>query len=295
VSKMNRAASVVFSVVPSPLLRFLSHNQWRSQTLRRVCTWGASLLKGRDGVILRGTGQGLRFNVAGSHSAFILGNHETEVQEFLAAVLRPGMTYYDVGANVGFFAVIAARLVGPSGHVVCFEPLPANAKQIEYNARLNGFSNIAVRCEALGGSNRTEVFQTSAEPTWGMLATVGKAPDKVSGQIPVNVRTLDSIFAAGNLPRPDVIKMDIEGAEAEALTGAMKLLQTSRPLLVIELHRTNLAVTTILDKLDYRSAVLGSSIAVQDADWDANIVAVPSEHVDLLESLAKVSGGSAAA
>jgi hypothetical protein len=75
----------------------------------------------------------------------------------------------------------------------------------------------------------------------------------------------------------------------------LRLLQTSRPLLVIELHRTNLAVTTILDKLDYRSAVLGSSIAVQDADWDANIVAVPCEHFDVLQSLAKAGGGSAAA
>ncbi len=92
--------------------------------MRRICAWGASWVKGQDAVILRGAGQGLRFNVAGSHSAFILGNHEPEVQELLESVLRPGMTYYDVGANVGFFAIIAARLVGPSGHVVCFEPLP---------------------------------------------------------------------------------------------------------------------------------------------------------------------------
>lgn len=257
--------------------------------MRLVCSWGASWVKGQDAVILHGAGQGLRFNVAGSHSAFILGNHEPEVQELLETVLRPGMTYYDVGANVGFFAMIAARLLGSSGHVVCFEPLPENARQIEYNARLNGFSNIAVRCEALGGSNRSDVFNTSVEPTWGMLSTVGKPPEQASGQITVEVRTLDSLCGGGGLPRPDLIKMDVEGAEAEALTGALATLGAARPILVIELHRTNDAVTAVLDKLEYVSAVLGSSISVHDVTWDANIVAVPRERTELLESLNKLT------
>lgn len=279
--KMNRLATTAIAAIPAPVLKFMSHNQWRVPALRRVFAWGASLVKDHDGVIAHGVGQGLRFNVASSHSAFILGNHEIEVQKLLAEVLRPGMIYYDVGANVGFFATIAARLLGPTGKVICFEPLPENARQIEYNARLNGFSNILVRREALGSSNRTETFHTSSEPTWGMLSTVGKLPEKVSGQITVDVRTLDSLRHEAGLPRPDVIKMDIEGAEADALTGAMATLTADRPLLVIELHRTNGAVTEILDKLAYDSAVLGRSIPVRDATWDANIVAVPQERQDL--------------
>lgn len=280
---MNRFAKTILGAVPPPVLRYLSHNQYRSRTLRRICSWGASLVKGQDAVILRGSGQGLRFNVAGSHSAFILGNHEPEVQELLAQLLKPGMVYYDAGANVGFFAVIAARLVGPSGRVVCFEPLPQNARQIEYNAQLNAFPNIAVRCEALGGSNRTEVFNTSAEPTWGMLSTVGKSPEQASGQITVDVRTLDSVRDSARLPPPNVIQIDIEGAEAEALEGAWATLTASRPVLVIELHRTNDAVTAILDRLGYAYAVLGSSESVHDVKWDANIVAVPLERLDLIE------------
>jgi FkbM family methyltransferase len=280
---MHRFRNALLAVIPSRFLRFLAHNQYRSRTLRRICAWGASMVKGQDAVILRGVGQGLRFNVAGSHSAFILGNHEPEVQELLASVLRPGMTYFDAGANVGFFAVIAARLVGPSGRVICFEPLPENARQIEYNARLNGFTNVAVRCEALGGSNRTDVFNTSAEPTWGMLSTVGKPPEQASGHIPVEVRTLDSLCGPGGLPRPDLIQIDIEGAEAEALQGASSTLTANRPILVIELHQTNAAVTAILERLGYSCAVLGSSVTVRDVTWDANIVAVPQERMDLAE------------
>jgi FkbM family methyltransferase len=290
---MNRFAKTILGAVPPSVLRFLSHNQYRSPVLRRICAWGASWVKGQDAVILRGVGQGLRFNVAASHSAFILGNHEPEVQDLLAKVLRPGMVYYDVGANVGFFPVMAARLIGPSGRVVCFEPLPRNARQIAYNAALNGFSNIEVRCEALGGSNRTEVFNTSAEPTWGMLSTVGKPPVQASGQITVEVRTLDSLCDAGGLPSPDLIKIDIEGAEAEALNGALATLGRARPVLVIELHGTNDAVTAVLDRLGYVCAVLGSSIPVHDVNWDANIVAVPSERPELAESLGKLSEGLA--
>jgi FkbM family methyltransferase len=284
---MNRFGNAILGAVPSGFLRFLSHNQYRSRTLRRICSWGASLVKGQDAVILRGAGQGLRFNVAGSHSAFILGNHEPEVQELLQNVIRPGMTYYDAGANVGFFAVIAARLVGPSGRVVCFEPLPQNARQIEYNAGLNGFANIAVRCEALGGSNRTDVFNTSAEPTWGSLSTVGKPPEQASGQIAVDVKTLDSLCGPGGLPHPDVMQIDIEGAEAEALQGAWATLTASRPILIIELHRTNDAVTAILDRLGYAYSVLGSPEPVREVKWDANIVAVPQERLDLIDLAAE--------
>ena len=280
---MSKLRNVILAAVPPPAIRFLSRNQWRSPMLRRICAWGASWVKGQDGVVLHGAGQGLRFNAGASHSGFILGHHEPEVQELLTEVLRPGSVYYDAGANVGFFAVIAARLVGPSGKVVCFEPLPDNARQIEYNATLNGFSNITVCRDALGGSDRTEIFQTSAEPTWGMLSAVGKPPDQASGQISVSVRTLDSLRASSDFPPPDVIKIDIEGAEAEALMGASITLREHRPILVIELHRTNAAVIAVLDQLGYTSAVLGSSVPVQDVTWDANILAVPKERPDLME------------
>jgi FkbM family methyltransferase len=292
---MNEFAARLIGAVPVSLIRFVSRNQWRSRRLRQICVWGAGLVKQRDGVILHGAGKGLKFNVASSHSGFLLGSHETEVQEVLAAALRPGMVYYDVGANVGFFAVIAARLLGPTGRVICFEPLPENFRQIEYNARLNGFTNISVRCEALGGSDRSERFQTSAEPTWGSLATVGKAPDQHSGYIEVSVRKLDNLCVEGGLPYPDFMKIDVEGAETELLPGAMATLSASRCLLVMELHSTNEAVMSLLEKLDYHVAVLGSAIPVRDAHWDADIIAAPRERPDLVSLVERFSRGKAVA
>jgi FkbM family methyltransferase len=194
---------------------------------------------------------------------------------------------------VGFFAVIAAKLVGETGSVFCFEPLPANARQIEYNAKLNGLSRIVTRCEALGGSDRIETLTLSAEPTWGSLATVGKAPAKACGEMKVNVRMLDSLYREEHLPYPDLMKIDVEGAEQELLCGARETLLAKRPLLVIELHSTNDAVTSVLDELNYDYAVLGSSIPVAEANWDANIIAAPRERPAMIDLMKKLSQGPA--
>lgn len=291
---MNKIVGAVLRAVPAPVIEYISHNQWRSPLVRRVCSWGASWVKGRNSVILHGAARGLRFNVASSHSAFVLGTHETEVQRAFASLLRPGMVYFDAGANVGFFAILAARLLGASGRVVCFEPLPDNARQIEFNAQLNGFTNIQICLEALGSSIRKETFFTSAEPTWGMLNSVGKIPERSSGNIEVSVRTLDSFCQPGGLPYPDLIKIDVEGAEAELLEGAGATIAACRPLLIIELHQTNAAVLAVLRKFGYHAGVLGSTVPVRDVSWDANIIAAPAERRDLFEMMTWLSNGFAA-
>ena len=290
--KMKRFANAVIRVIPTPWIEFASRNQYRIPVLRPIFAWGASWVKNQDSVVLHGVGQGLRFNASASHSGFILGHHEPEVQKLLAEFLKPGMVCYDAGANVGFFAAIAARLVGPSGTVVCFEPLPDNAHQIAHNIQLNGFRNVVIRPEALGGSNRTETFHTSAEPTWGTLSSVGKLPDHASDRILVQVATLDSLLEDGGLAGPDLVKIDIEGAEAEALRGAAATLKRYCPLLIIELHGTNDAVLRVLDEFGYDAAVLGSSTSVHDVTWDANIVAAPRLRADLMKYVRRFSESS---
>ena len=134
---MYNFTDLAIRLTPGSLLAFVSRNQWRSPILRRLCSYGASHFKSRTKTIPHGIGRGLRFNTGKSHSSFAFGTHKFEVQRVLAAILHPGMSYYDVGANVGFFAVLAARLLSPEGRVICFEPVPENTSQINYNARLN--------------------------------------------------------------------------------------------------------------------------------------------------------------
>jgi FkbM family methyltransferase len=208
----------------------------------------------------------------------------------MAAILHPGMSYYDVGANVGFFAVLAARLLSPKDRVICFEPVPENTSQINYNARLNNFPNVSVLGVALGKDERTEPFYTSHEPTWGNLASVGRRPAEASGEITVTVRTLDSVRDTDHLPAPALIKIDVEGAEVEVLQGAENTIRNCRPILMIELHGTNHAVSDILEDFGYMALVLGDATDVRNAHWNANIIAFPANRSDLIELAAKMPG-----
>jgi FkbM family methyltransferase len=241
--------------------------------------WLPGLLRHQDGRIQSGLGRGLRFNPGSSAVGFLFGTHDLEVQYVLGRLLRPGMTVYDVGANVGFTAVLAAKQVSPGGRVVCFEPLQDNAEQLRHNARLNGFSAIAVRVEALGRSDGEVEFTLSHSPTWGRLSEAGATP-QASGTIRVAVRSLDSIRAHEMIVLPELIKMDVEGAEADVLAGALGLLAEAKPILVIELHHTGRAVAAALTDLPFTLRVLGSEADVATLDGEGHALVYPTGHAE---------------
>ena len=250
---------------------------WRHPALRRVVGFAAGRLRNGDLEIQEGLGQGLRFNTGGSAASFVMGWSQQPEQLALRAMLSAGVAFYDVGANVGFFTIIAARLLGPAGRIFCFEPLPENYRQIRHNAMLNSFTNIEIIGTALGSFDGEASFWTSAEPTWGKLVSTGKVPDKMTGEIKVPVRRLDGIVAESRLPPPDAIKIDVEGAEVDVLLGATETLRRYRPRLLIELHGTNAAVAQLLSELEYKTAVVGDSASIIEAHWNASVVAIPSE------------------
>ena len=277
-------------LLPRSWIKVVSRAQWKHPLLKRVFDFCADKFRNQDGTIQQGAGKGLRFNVGQSNAGFLLGTAEPSVQVALQSLIKPGMTFYDVGANVGFLSVIAARLVGANGRVVCFEPLPENIHQIEHNIRLNSFKQVDVRHEALGDENGEALFLVSAETTWGKLAKVGPSVAMQVGEIKVPVRRLDSMIENNELPQPDVIKIDVEGAEVSVLEGARESLNKARPILLVELHGTNRGVSDELNELNYTTAVLGSTLSIVDAPWDAYVLAIPSERSDLLPVLEKFKG-----
>ncbi len=103
----------------------------------------------RDMTMLAGIGVGLHFNAAQSNPTYSVGINEWPVQKWLAANLHSGDVVYDVGANVGFFTVLAARLVGTEGHVVAFEPVPDNAAAVRHNVALNKMTQVTVLQQAV--------------------------------------------------------------------------------------------------------------------------------------------------
>jgi FkbM family methyltransferase len=265
--------------LPASWVRAAGAARGRSRWVKTMTDWLPGLLRNREGRIQKGLGRGLRFNPGPSAVGFLFGTHDLEVQFVLGRLLRPGMTVFDVGANVGFTAMLAAKQVLPGGRVVCFEPLPANAEQIHHNTRLNAFSGIDVRVEALGRQDGQAEFTLSHSPTWGRLADAGPTP-QASGTTRVNVRSLDSLRAYEEIRLPDLIKMDVEGAEADALAGAIGVLREARPVLVIELHHTARAVAAVLSELPYTLRVLGSETDIGSLEGEGHALAYPTGHAD---------------
>jgi FkbM family methyltransferase len=205
--------------LPRSWITGVARLQFRFPLLKKPVGWLSNRFRHRNGKIQKGEGRGLRFNPGSANAGYLLGTSEPAMQFALARLIRPTMTVYDIGANVGFFSVIAARLVGPHGRVIAFEALPENAEQLVANALLNNFENIIVRCEALGNENGFTAFFAADESTLGRLKTLGP-PDPAAREITVPVRQLDRLIAGSDLPLPGLVKLDVEGAEVAVLLGA---------------------------------------------------------------------------
>ena len=272
--------------VPASWMNTLAGLRHRHRSVDRCASVIAGLIRGRDSCIQTGAGRGLRFNPGRSAASYVLGNHEPETQVLLTDLLGPGMTFYDIGANVGFCSMIAARMVAPGGHVISFEPLPENVAALSHNAAINHFGHVTVFETALSDTDGEMTFAISERPTWGKLHSSNLPPDRHVDDIRVSVRRLDSVVDESHLPLPQIIKMDVEGAENDVLKGARETLRRGRPILLIELHGTGAQVLQTLTQLDYCVLTLGPWRDVGEAHWNAVIAGVPSERPDLIHVVA---------
>jgi len=177
-----------------------------------------------------------------------IGHYELPIQEALKRELKPGHTFFDLGANAGFFSLVAARLVGARGRCVAVEPLPDNCANIHEQIEVNSLGQCSVVNEAISDFVGSAAFFFASAGS--SMAHLGEAR-KGEQQVPVNVTTLDSICA--RFGKPDFIKMDIEGAEVQALKAAAHTLRDLRPGWLIELHGSECEreVKTLLQKARY--------------------------------------------
>lgn len=179
-----------------------------------------------------GCGAGLKFNAGGSAPSFALGVSEPHVQRAINELLGSRSVFYDVGANVGFHSILAAR-TSPNGAVYAFEPLPVNVAALRANVDLSGFTNIRIFETAISNYSGRACWCSGAEPFWGHVA---EPTTFLSGKHSVPVVSLDELFASNQLAAPDVIKIDVEGHEIEVIEGMAGLLSSFRPHLIIECH-----------------------------------------------------------
>ena len=159
-----------------------------------------------------------------------LGTHEELVQDALAAQIGAGFTVYDVGAHIGFFTLLASRRTGGGGRVYAFEPRPDNVERLRRNIDANAARNVEVVAVAASDRDGDAAFIMHESTLEGRLAD---ATERSAAS--VRTATIDGLVRDGMAP-PDLIKMDVEGAEGAVIRGAARTIDAHRPALLIEVH-----------------------------------------------------------
>jgi FkbM family methyltransferase len=152
-------------------------------------------------------------------------------QRAFRTLMPPGGVAVDVGANWGLHSLYLARLAGEDGLVIAVEPFPPAFRDLQWHLHANGCRNVRVLPVALSDRCGTGVFVPGGSSCTGRLADA-----EANGGTPVVTRTLDDVIEEADVARLDLVKIDVEGAEARVLRGAAEAVRRFRPALVIDLH-----------------------------------------------------------
>ena len=171
--------------------------------------------------------------------AYIQGIYEPNLVQYIKNNVRPGMICVDVGANVGFFTLLMAKLVQPGGRVIAFEPTSRIFEVLKRNVQLNGLIQVDLEQTALSSSSGKVDFQ-EGPAGFEVYNTIGKvthpnAIDQSFVTSSVKCERLDTYLDARGLQQVDFIKIDVEGAELSVLSGMERILKLNpQSQLVVE-------------------------------------------------------------
>ncbi|MGA2131865.1 MAG: FkbM family methyltransferase [Bryobacteraceae bacterium] len=206
------------------------------------------------------------------------GYHEPHTTRVFEKLLRPGMTFVDVGAHVGQYTLLAAGLVGPQGRVHSFEPDPRTFALLQHNVSANGLTNVTINHCAVAAT-------TGADSA-------------------LRTQSLDDYIAARGIAQVDLIKIDIDGGEMGALRGARRLLSSAHPpQLIVEFAESTQAprghscaeLAEVLTGLGNELFCIDSRGLIPFAPWGPehayfNVLAVPKGTQPVSESHAAAAG-----
>lgn len=189
------------------------------------------------------------------------GAYEPEMIQTLEKLLKPANIFLDIGANEGYFAVLGSRLVGEPGRVVAVEPQERLSSIITKNLELNGVSNTVVDHRAVSDQHGRGNLFISPDMNTGSTGFVRPTKYSLPTQS-VNTITLSELFDCHGIERADVMKLDIESFEYEAILGSTELFKEQRVgAVALELHpemlrkrgRRMADITDFLESCGYRS------------------------------------------
>lgn len=158
-------------------------------------------------------------------------NRELLTIETVKREVNLGNIVIDIGANIGYYALLEAKLVGNRGKVYTIEPIPQNFELLKRNIKLNGYKNIKTFQLAVGNNNKTDFIYLSKKSNCHSMIK----SEKSIGKILVKVISLDDFLK--DKPYPNFIRMDVEGYETEIIKGMKAIFELRKPLkIVMEIH-----------------------------------------------------------
>lgn len=169
-----------------------------------------------------------------SRDLLMAGIREPTHTKFMKDILKKGDTIIDIGANIGYYALMESRIIGEKGKVYAVEPILNNIFMLKKNINLNNYKNIEVFNVAIGGENKKDYIYLSKKSNWCTLINNNKK-ENLKNKIVTEVVTLDKFIQGKRFP--DLIRMDVEGYEKQIIEGMKNILNMRQPLKIfMELH-----------------------------------------------------------
>lgn len=173
------------------------------------------------------------------------GFYDRPLHRYIDRTVRPGMTCFDVGGNIGAMSTHLARKVGATGRVHVFEPVPALRARLEKNLARNGYTQIVtvhpVALSNTTGEARLAVAGVDADNQGLASLVAGATEPRLTGTLTVSTVTLDDFVARHRISRIDFMKVDIQGAELLLLAGGRQALAGLRPDMILEVSPADMA------------------------------------------------------
>lgn len=207
--------------------------------------------------------------------------YEAHVTAAIRPYLRPGSVFVDVGANIGYYTLLAASRLGPDGKIFAFEPGAANCDLLQKSVAHNAFTNVQLFPHAVADTAR--MVGLTMDDSNGVIHAAAPA----EGREQVTAVPLDDALA--DQPRIDVIKMDIEGAEGLALQGATQLLQRHHPVVFTEFRPPAIANRSQMDPADFLNRLRALSYDLRVIDRTSGVNPMPQSNADIMACFARVS------
>ena len=173
----------------------------------------------------------MKLDLQAGHRRYALGTYEPDISSLLRSRLKPGMVAMDIGANIGFFTLLMANLVGTVGRVIAFEPFPPVYTLLEENIRINNLKWVIVECLAIADVEGSARMKTDPTNEYSFITQLSDV-----GDLNVTTTSVDIYFVSKKFTRLDFIKIDVEGVEDIVVKGMAHVLKNVRPAVLVEIH-----------------------------------------------------------